>query len=158
MLQPSFQHNAPLRISFDEANIWEALGDYEAVSYTWGGPELTFPLYHDDGFCVWVTGNLDLALRRLRHRLDPRRLWADAAYIDQSNLAEKAIQIPQMNRVYRGAKRVLAFLGPGGGEGEQGMRLLSRASQARKGTQIANNESTSRQVGALFSLPWFRRS
>jgi hypothetical protein len=101
VLQPSFEHDAPLKFTFDEANIWVALGDYEAVSYTWGEPNLTFPLYHDDGSCVWVTENLDLALRRLRHRLDARRIWADAACINQLNLDEKVMQIPLMNRIYR---------------------------------------------------------
>jgi hypothetical protein len=37
------------------------------------------------------------------------------------------------------------------------MQILINASQARKATQFANNESSSERVSALFGLPWFRR-
>lgn len=157
VLQPSFDRDAPLKFTFDEVNIWIALGDFEAVSYTWGEPNLTFPLHHDNGSRIWVTKNLDLALRRLRKRLDNRRLWADAVCIDQLNLEEKAMRIPLMNWIYRGATRVLVYLEPGGEHDEQGMQVLIRASQARKSSRFAVSEVTSRQVGALSDLPWFRR-
>jgi hypothetical protein len=52
-----------------------------------------------DGSCVFVTENLDIALQRLRHRLDPRWLWADAACVEQTNLKEKAAQIPLMDKI-----------------------------------------------------------
>jgi hypothetical protein len=73
-----------------------------------------------------VTENLDHALRRLRRRLGPRWLWADAMCIDQKNDREKEVQIPLMVEIYRGAKRVLAWLHDGDDDIERGMRYLEQ--------------------------------
>ncbi|KAF2849384.1 hypothetical protein T440DRAFT_351007, partial [Plenodomus tracheiphilus IPT5] len=85
---------------------------YDAISYVWGAPLLVFPLYHvNDGSQIFVTENLDAALRRLGHHLDDTRLWADAVCINQQDQEEKALQIPRMVDIFRSASKVVAWLG-----------------------------------------------
>jgi hypothetical protein len=143
VLEPSLDHDSTIRFSFHPDNIQELYGRYEAVSYTWGDLKLDFPLHHEDETCVFVTENLDVALRRLRHRLDVRWLWADAVCMDQTNTKEKAFQIPLMDKIYRGAKRVFAWLGPGDGDDEAGMQLLARLSQLPKSNVCPKRRSFS---------------
>ena len=102
-------------------------GRYEALSYVWGQPVLNCPLFLSDGSCIGITSNLDRALRNLRYLKCPRSLWTDAVCIDQANNKEKAVQIPMMVRIFRGATRILAWLGEGGGE-EAGLQALDHLS------------------------------
>lgn len=163
VLEPASNNDAPLHISFLSASLPDLRGSYEAVSYTCGEPTLAFPHRHGDGSQVPVTANLELALRRLRHRLDKRWLWADALCIDQGNPQEKATQIPMMDKIYRGASRVLAWLGPGGDDAEKGMVLLGRLSQRPKHLGAPTSVDTPEAVRAyslvhsFFDVPWFRR-
>jgi hypothetical protein len=62
VLQPALSKATPLRIDFVSSKLEDVEGDYDAVSYTWGEPVLTFPLYvGEDGMQVYVTENLDRA-------------------------------------------------------------------------------------------------
>lgn len=130
VLHSAAELDAPLQISFLNGSLDSVEGDYEAISYTWGHPQLSFPLYVDDGTCVFVTENLDSALRALRYVHRPRTLWADAVCIDQANDAEKAVQIPLMAQIFRGASRVLAWLGRSASR-ERGISALQRWSRHR---------------------------
>jgi hypothetical protein len=165
VLEPTFDNNAPLHFSFRSASLPDLRGQYEAISYTWGEPKLAFPLHRDDGSPVSVTANLDMTLRRLRHRLDERWLLADAVCIDQGNPEEKATQIPMMDKTYRSAKRVLAWRGPGGDDAEEGMLLLERHSQSpyefhTSMITTVDAEEVTKSItltNRFFALPWFRR-
>lgn len=57
---------------------------YEALSYTWGDPSDTVPILLQ-GLESPVTKPLHLALRRLRHVGEARRMWVDALCINQSD-------------------------------------------------------------------------
>jgi hypothetical protein len=163
VLEPSFDNDAPLHFSFRSASLSDLRGRYEAVSYTWGEPNLVVPLHHNDGSQVLVTANLDMALRHLRHRLDKRWLWADAVCIDQRNPQEKATQMPMMDKIYQGAKGVLAWLGPGGDDVEKGMTLLERMSQHPKDFETPKifdppgSVPNFSLVHSFFEVPRFRR-
>jgi hypothetical protein len=61
----------------------------------------------DGGLYLPITSNLDAALRRHRSKTGARRLWADAACINQADLAEKSNQISLMSKIYLNASRVL---------------------------------------------------
>jgi len=138
VLHPALSKTTPLRIDFVSSKLEDVEGDYDAVSYTWGKPVLTFPLYvGEDGMQVYVTENLDRALRYLRYETRERLLWADAACINQKDNEEKAIQIPLMVQIFRGARRVMAWLDPGGDTTveQKGMRLLDRISRLPNTTQ-----------------------
>lgn len=161
ILHPSLDRNAPLRFSLEINSINELRGEYEAISYTWGEPDLVYPLYYEDGSCLSITKNLNFTLRRSRHRLDDRWLWADAICIEQTNLEEKAVQVPIMDRIFRGAKRVLACLGSGGGDDEAGVRILERLSQSPRENVLSEvpilEKNDLGRVEKFFGLPWFRR-
>jgi hypothetical protein len=86
--------------------------EFEALSYVWGDPTVTTTISYD-GRDMSVTMNLARALERLRHQDKDcsRILWADAICINQSNTAEKNLQVPLMSQIYSGATGVLVWMG-----------------------------------------------
>ena len=84
---------------------------FTALSYVWGDPTNAIPI-SIDGHAVPVTQNLHSALTRLQRERFQGPIWIDAICINQSDAAEKNSQIPLMTRIYTGAIRVLAWLGP----------------------------------------------
>ncbi|RYN85268.1 hypothetical protein AA0120_g8884 [Alternaria tenuissima] len=161
VLHPALSKTTPLRIDFVSSKLEDVEGDYDAVSYTWGKPVLTFPLYvGEDGMQVYVTENLDRALRYLRYETRERMLWADAACINQKDNEEKATQIPLMVQIFRGARRVMAWLDPCDGEDttveQRGMRLLDRISRLSTIRADGIHEEFF-TVMEFFLLPWFNR-
>ena len=84
--------------------------DYEALSYTWGEPELESSLYCD-GALLQIRPNLDSALRHLRSGDANRRLWIDAVCINQVDAAERSMQVPLMRDIYTKATQVVAWIG-----------------------------------------------
>jgi len=49
---------------------------------------------------VSVTGRLEVALRYMRHYEDHIKVWANAICINQSNRAEKSVQVIIMDNIY----------------------------------------------------------
>ncbi|KAK3945963.1 heterokaryon incompatibility protein-domain-containing protein [Diplogelasinospora grovesii] len=96
---------------------------YEALSYVWGSeadPE-TLLLCHRE---FRITRNLHSALRALRLPYKDRILWIDALCINQGNDIEKGTQIPLMGEIYKGAGRVIAWLGSPTDDMMPGLRWL----------------------------------
>ncbi|CAH0052464.1 unnamed protein product [Clonostachys solani] len=60
---------------------------------------------------LYVTRNLENALRHLRRSKGVRILWIDALCIDQKNEAEKLVQVQKMDWIYANAYMVLIWLG-----------------------------------------------
>jgi len=89
--------------------------DFEALSYTWGTFE-NAPIISVQRQPRQVTQNLAAALRRLRHPDHPRVLWVDALCINQSDDAEKSLQVAQMRQVYTSPRntQVVVWLGEEG--------------------------------------------
>jgi hypothetical protein len=171
-------YDAPLQFSFHQACLEDLEGQYEAVSYVWGVPDLIFPVHcNHDRSQILVTKSLDHALRRVRLRHDPRWLWADAMCINQRDHQEKANQISLMVDIFRGAKTVLALIHESNDAIERGMRFidgfsrrLGRPRQApnkennerREGNGSAGrshvaNESELSDIVAFLTVPYFRR-
>ncbi|KAI0882628.1 heterokaryon incompatibility protein-domain-containing protein [Annulohypoxylon maeteangense] len=94
-----------------------------ALSYVWGSTENMQVIIVDEG-SLQVTQNLYDALLEFRRRLledpeelideDPRNfyLWVDAICINQTDIEEKAFQIPKMGDIYTMSEQVVAWLGP----------------------------------------------
>ena len=102
---------------------------YDALSYTWGDPAHHFHLHYQE-WTLPVTRNLDMALRRLRHAVNPRWLWVDAVCIDQSNHEEKSHQIGLMRSIYSNSAQTVCFIGE---EAHESRRIIELAEQvARK--------------------------
>jgi hypothetical protein len=84
--------------------------EYEALSYVWGTQSRALPLL-SDGKHIFITGTLDIALRRLRHPQSNRVLWIDQLCINQDDLDERSQQVQLMRHIYSNARRVLVWLG-----------------------------------------------
>jgi hypothetical protein len=83
---------------------------YEALSYEWGPPKPRRAVFVG-GEKVSVTDNLYWALHSLRLPHAERVVWVDALCINQKDVAEKNLQIPQMARIYSHAEQVVIYLG-----------------------------------------------
>jgi hypothetical protein len=99
-------------IHFDGLGVQETFQvvQYEALSYTWGQPDLVFPI-ECNGLLCHVTPNLGAALRPLRYPDKHRYLWADCLCINQDDDKEKAAQIGILFTIFHKADRVVAWLG-----------------------------------------------
>lgn len=100
-----------VHLKLESVLIDEALGDYEAVSYTWG-PE--WPRRHVmiNGKAHVVRDNIWRCLKHLQdNKLQRTRLWVDSICINQSDDDEKAKQVASMGRIFASASRVLIWLG-----------------------------------------------
>ena len=84
---------------------------YDALSYCWGEPRFEQSL-ECNGILLHITASLYAALCCLRDPRFVRHLWIDAICVDQSNLAERSIQVSKMLSIYRKAERVSVWLGP----------------------------------------------
>ncbi|KAL9046739.1 MAG: hypothetical protein Q9214_000504 [Letrouitia sp. 1 TL-2023] len=117
---------------------------YEALSYTWGDPYPERSRFHNnkadcfgaillDGVHVKIGSNLEAALQSLRERNEPRILWVDAICINQRDTAERNEQVKVMGRIFEGAKRVLAWLGPQGEDSDLAFESLEQLVWSWKG-------------------------
>jgi Heterokaryon incompatibility protein (HET) len=132
---------------------------YVALSYTWGPHNFSEKL-NIDGAELRITPNLASALQCFGSLSSWKRIWVDAVCIHQSNDVEKSSQIPLMTDIYRGASRVMVWLG-----GQQGdIRLLraivSASRQVNAGVAKLNHEQLEllkQQLTQLTQFPWFKR-
>ncbi|KAH7360944.1 heterokaryon incompatibility, partial [Rhexocercosporidium sp. MPI-PUGE-AT-0058] len=72
---------------------------YEAISYCWGNPTSTWPIYLN-GKVLSIRVDLAQALPRYRFQSGNRFIWADAICVDQTNLAERSYRVSMMNNIY----------------------------------------------------------
>lgn len=91
--------------------------DFEALSYTWGGPgaaDKAFVAKPGEAAggppCSYIDigQSLSEAMRHLRYTDRPRTLCIDAICISQADVLEKNQQVPRMGDIYRLANRVVA--------------------------------------------------
>ena len=153
---------------------------YEPLSYTWGDSEekkvikLAYSVSPGPGFPaeygpitpknLLVTKNLDAALRHLRLEHSPRILWVDAICINQTDEEEKGQQVQQMHAIYKGAKRVVVWLGE---EKDAKIALdycdtIVRDQYGNIPLNVTNDESMRRACYSLFidtkERPWWSRT
>lgn len=160
VLEPSDDDHEPLYVSFHVDSLENLLGHYEALSHVWGQPKLDYPLNHSDGSYIRVTENLNSALRRIRKRHRLRWVWADAVCIDQENDQENGDQVQLMGQIFRSARRVVVWLGLGGGQKEEGMAILGALSRQPMRQQPFTPVEGSNFLARILSflgLDWFKR-
>jgi hypothetical protein len=95
---------------FDWADVQ---GKYEALSYMWGSPDKVHQIRVGETMLP-VRENLMRFILHYSKIAIPEKceyIWIDALCINQEDLAEKARQVAAMSSIYRGARRVLVWLG-----------------------------------------------
>ncbi|PMD20744.1 HET-domain-containing protein [Hyaloscypha hepaticicola] len=129
---------------------------YDALSYVWGNPEVTRPIYIGQlERELPVTTNLYAALLHLRNSSLERIIWIDAICIDQKNDEEKAQQIQLMAKIYSQASRVLVWLGEAADNSDQALKEIRAA--GRKAIHSLNNETIRLAIDKLLKRDWFQR-
>lgn len=138
-LYPAELYSDEIRIQLTKTRLSlpnSDIAEYEALSYAWGDPTMTYAATvvdsvgedEDDnwpGGVLPITSNMNTALRCLRHRQKPRVLWIDALCINQSDLKERSHQVQWMDLVYRKARRVIVFLGAESDDDAQAVDMLT---------------------------------
>lgn len=130
--------------------------DYDALSYVWGEPgEGEFHITCN-GKTLKVSENLYRALPFLARQLkqegsSPRRIWIDAVCINQLNEAEKPKQIDRMPTIYRHARQVIVWFGPGCGKDDNDAAIALLPLLNQIGTATVNYFMDSHQPRPDFS-------
>lgn len=124
-LLPSALKSSPLRCELQHASLQaEPPPVYDALSYVWGSSNFTETILVDGHECS-ITKSLDGALRRLRQRWQSRVMWVDQICVNQDDMDERSSQVLLFGKLYRTAKRVVAWLGASPArEYEEGMGWL----------------------------------
>jgi hypothetical protein len=152
---------------------WNHPPSYEALSYTWGDTGVKVPTFCS-GKRLEVMPNLSDGLRTLRWKTRSRMIWADAVCINQRDMDERSEQVNKMLWIYRGATRVLVWLGPDENGyaamavhameeimrvwAKQENKALAITKRAPAWTELAcNSASTWHSIKWFFSRPWFSR-
>ncbi|GJN74097.1 HET domain-containingprotein [Purpureocillium lilacinum] len=190
-LEPSDDASSPLTGTIEEAlldatasSFAPAVAPYETISYAWGTGSRDHALFvhddnandNDDGHhrqpaALPLTASLHDALARVRLRDAPRRIWADQICINQDDLAERSQQVRLMNAIYRGAARILVWLGRDGeGVAEDAARMVRdldavfRDEERHRAFKKAHSEELHLQrrepwmpLSKMTKLPWFHR-
>ncbi|KAL1592617.1 hypothetical protein SLS60_011033 [Paraconiothyrium brasiliense] len=160
-IKPGYAMNT-IECEFSYVKI-QAGEDYVALSYTWGQAAPSVPILVN-GTLTTVTDNLYLALLYLR-KGEIRKVWVDALCINQGNLAERSIQVSQMDRIYRSASMVYVWLGESNELTERAFAELYDMTQHIGWDNIIPAEyfdtnlmhSKWRAISEILYRPWFRR-
>ncbi|KAE8414359.1 heterokaryon incompatibility protein-domain-containing protein, partial [Aspergillus pseudocaelatus] len=122
-LKPGAFHD-PLHCTVAVVPLGCGSTDYECLSYAWGGASGLTQDITLDGQHFSISDVLDSALRHLRRPDEPRILWIDAVCINQADVAERNAQVAMMQYIYRGAKTVVAWMGPASATSDRAFSFL----------------------------------
>jgi hypothetical protein len=140
--------------------------EYEAVSYVWGDPARVQSILVDSRRLPITKSAYDI-LRRRWSTGHERLIWIDQVCINQDDDDEKAAQVQLMRRIYKGAKRVTAFLGDSE-DAHLVESLFAELHFRKKGLKYSfealknlyQSEPKTEQWNAMakfFGNPWFQR-
>jgi Heterokaryon incompatibility protein (HET) len=99
------------------------LPEYDALSYAWGGQSDLRQIILD-GYSFDITCNLYNALSRLRSFSMSKTIWIDAICINQADAAERSSQVSKMGRIFKSARKVIAWVGESDRESNLAFVLL----------------------------------
>jgi hypothetical protein len=132
-----------------------SIGNYEALSYTWGSPDVTYRILVN-GISFHIRQNLYWALLKLRLSHTERVLWIDAICINQNYVNERNHQVQQMADIYRRASRVIVWLGPSTPSSRKAALLIRHLRSISLGN-FALYEAQWPGVRDLCSRPYWKR-
>ncbi|KAL8393700.1 hypothetical protein RB595_003439 [Gaeumannomyces hyphopodioides] len=112
LLEIRRQDDGIIKYSLRLRNLRDVDAQYDAISYCWGEPTMAHAITVD-GTPLRVTAAVAAMLPVLAPDAgaEPRRFWIDSICINQDDPLEKDQQIPLMRTIYRGAQKVVAYLG-----------------------------------------------
>ena len=172
----------------DEVNLAED-PNFNALSYVWGDHRPPLGQGHSNkrstrcfnilcnGRKMSVTYNLFCFLRRLAaakqgeplHNVRRSCLWVDQLCVNQSDDAEKVVQVAMMDHVYSRARLVVSWLGEGDSHVDGAARLVSRLADIPRNTLSSPSFDIAKFVkeipstdwlalGAFLARPYFKRA
>lgn len=138
---------------------------YNALSYTWGRPKLSYTLICNGAEKLISLENAT-AMKALQKPNDAIYLWIDAICINQDDLQEKSAQVAQMLAIFQKAESVIAWLGDSDDESLLAFAVFAHLN-AEWSTASADSHTITCQeqlrlvYDALLSVcsrPWFSRT
>jgi hypothetical protein len=150
----------------DEA---ESARHYEALSYCWGPPDEKRAVIHCNDMPTSIQTNLFSAICYLRRPEESRFIWTDALAINQKDNEEKASQVRIMYKIYKGASRVIVWLGHGaayaGGDALRFLFYIDKVDFRKTVLKCVHSKSCLASLHRLYSgtqkllaHPWFKRT
>lgn len=144
---------------------------YDALSYTWGDGARTKHIMCN-GKRLAVTQTLIEALHRFR---DPHKvvtLWIDQICVCQERIKERNQQVKLMGQIFKGARKVIVWLGEDYDDSKSGMQLASQLLHIAQHRPISGLKPADLEVhglprqghkrwvalSAILSRPWFWRT
>ena len=134
---------------------------FEALSYTWGDPNLTRPIKLEDR--KWyATINLEAGLRYLRSPSDDIVIWVDALCIDEKSVDERNSQVSLMKEIYSNAKQVKVWLGESTRGSDDALAILEHMGRNIPFRDIRLDgkklkEKHAMYLNELVNRPWWNR-
>ena len=104
---------------------------HEALSYVWGDASIKKPIFLQK-HRFQVTQSLESALRHLRHENSERTMWIDALCINQTDDAEKTVQVKQMQFIYARTPHLVIWVGDASEDSDLGMQTVRQVGEELK--------------------------
>ncbi|KAI6847764.1 hypothetical protein KC332_g3981 [Hortaea werneckii] len=147
------------------------LAPYDALSYTWGtGPRSKHILCN--GKRMQVTETLLAALHRFRRPRHEVTLWIDQICICQERVKERNQQVQMMGDIFKGARKVIVWLGEDYEDSRAGMQLARQLCAVAKKPHVYSldvgdlethglpkqGHKRWKALAAILQRPWFWRT
>ncbi|KAJ8130201.1 hypothetical protein O1611_g3431 [Lasiodiplodia mahajangana] len=149
---------AAVRVRFSAVPLPDA-PPFETLSYVWGSQNAA-RLIDVEGDSFEVGENLYDALCMLRLSDAERCFWIDALSINQSDVRERSTQVSMMPKIYAASQRTTVWLGAGANLSAETLELLhlmTKNYDENPDADVTPNEEVWRELGDLYSNPWFYR-
>ena len=122
MPSPTVDSDIHIRLDIEVLSD-DIISRYEALSYVWG-PTQNLAMIYVEGARLSVTRSLGAALPYLRYKDRPRTLGVDAICVNQEDLEERSKPVKKMAALYKGAERVVVWLGSQTKESHQALQAV----------------------------------
>ncbi|KAK4540746.1 hypothetical protein LTR36_008961 [Oleoguttula mirabilis] len=144
---------------------------YDALSYTWGEGARVKTI-SCGGKRLTVTRTLHEALQRFRDTDKTITLWIDQICICQERIKERNQQVQMMGDIFRGARKVIVWLGEDYDDSRAGMQLAKQLLQIARYQHISGlgpadlephglprrGHKRWKALAAVLRRPWFWRT
>ena len=153
--------SSPIEVNILKTNL-TCKPSFEALSYTWGDQRTLRPItvHGAKRQALYVTENLEAALRHLRYTDKIRLLWIDALCINQGDIKERSLQVMRMGDIFSRAANVSIWLGEAANRSDEAMDFVDQVSHLGKLDRLTKDRSLVGKWQALAVLmrrSWFSR-